>query len=158
MQIFIMRHGEAALSQFSDRDRPLTPYGIEQSSQTAKWLEDYLYQSKNRLEYALVSPYTRAQQTFKEMIKWVNVERELSCSDIVPSGDPALAQSYIDYLIKEKSLASGLLLVSHMPFVSYLLDSLCESVHSMIFATAAIVVVEYDLESGKGTLIGKYTP
>lgn len=158
MQIIIMRHGEAELTHQNDRDRQLTRFGTEQSRQTAKWLEDYLCKSKLSIEFALVSPFKRAQQTFIELNKWVDVERELSSSDIVPSGDPSIAQSYIDYLIQEKSLSKSILLVSHMPFVSYLLDTLCKVSHSLLFATASLVIIDYDVSLGEGAMIGKYVP
>jgi phosphohistidine phosphatase len=158
MQIFIMRHGEAELTHQNDRDRQLTPKGIEESRQTAKWLEGYLRDAKLSVEFALVSPFKRAQQTYAELNKRVDVERELSNSDIVPSGDPAIAQSYIDYLIEEKSLNQSILLVSHMPFVSYLLDTLCNASHSLLFATASLIIVDYDVSKAEGTVIGKYAP
>lgn len=158
MQIIIMRHGEAELTHQNDRDRQLTPFGIEESRQTAKWLEDYLREAKLSIELALVSPFKRAQQTYAELNKWVDIERELSSSDIVPSGDPAIVQSYIDYLIEEKSLNKSILLVSHMPFVSYLLDTLCNASHSLLFATASLVIIDYDGSQGEGVLIGKYAP
>jgi phosphohistidine phosphatase len=158
MQIIIMRHGEAQMTHQNDRDRQLTTYGTEQSRQTAQWLNHYLCDANQRIEFALVSPFKRAQQTFRELNKWVDVEQELSSSDIVPSGDPDLVQAYIDDLINEKSLNQSILLVSHMPLVSYLLDTLCNVSHSLLFATAALVIVDYDVSLQEGVLVGKYVP
>ena len=39
MQVFIMRHGDAALDAASDSVRPLTPCGCDESRQMATWLK-----------------------------------------------------------------------------------------------------------------------
>lgn len=59
MQVFIMRHGDAALDAASDAQRPLTLCGQDESRQIASWLND---QSVD-VDRVLVSPYLRAGQT-----------------------------------------------------------------------------------------------
>jgi phosphohistidine phosphatase len=59
MQVFIMRHGDAALDAASDSVRPLTLCGCDESRQMATWLEG----QKVDIERVLVSPFLRAEQT-----------------------------------------------------------------------------------------------
>ncbi len=59
MQVFIMRHGDAALDAASDSVRPLTVCGCDESRQMATWLKG----QKVDIERVLVSPYLRAEQT-----------------------------------------------------------------------------------------------
>lgn len=158
MHIFIMRHGEAELAQQNDRGRQLTAYGRQQSRQSGKWLKDYCQKQILTVDCALVSPYRRAEQTFSEMAKFVPSKRVLSSSDIVPSGDIKMAQAYVDFLISEQPELSSMILVSHMPFVSFFLDQLCAEPRSMLFSTAAIVVVEYDSMTGGGHVLEQFIP
>ncbi|MDR2224434.1 MAG: phosphohistidine phosphatase SixA, partial [Providencia sp.] len=65
MQVYIMRHGDAALHAASDAERPLTQKGIDESILMAEWL-------KNRgivSDTVLVSPYLRALQTEQTVSK-----------------------------------------------------------------------------------------
>ncbi len=61
MQVFIMRHGDAALDAASDAQRPLTLCGQDESRQIASWLSE---QSVD-IDQILVSPYLRARQTLE---------------------------------------------------------------------------------------------
>lgn len=158
MRVFVMRHGEAQHSVGSDRDRQLTPVGQSQSRQSGLWLHQQCDPLQPIIELALVSPFVRAQQTFAALSEAVNVKQMISSSDVVPSGDAALAQSYIDYLVQAEEGVEHLLIVSHMPFVSYLLDQLCGRHHSLLFATGAIAEVHYDPAVSRGELVRQYTP
>ena len=53
MQVFIMRHGDAALDAASDSVRPLTVCGCDESRLMATWLKG----QKVDIERVLVSPY-----------------------------------------------------------------------------------------------------
>lgn len=154
MHIFIMRHGEAELAQQNDRGRQLTEHGKQQSEESGKWLKDVVSQ----FDCALVSPYRRAEQTFEQVSKQISAGQVLSSSDFVPSGNIRVAQDFIDYLCKENPDYQTLLIVSHMPFVSYFTDLLCQHPMSKIFATAAIVHLDYDVELGRAVLLGEFIP
>ena len=52
MQVFIMRHGDAALDAASDSVRPLTTNGCDESRLMANWLKG----QKVEIERVLVSP------------------------------------------------------------------------------------------------------
>ena len=62
MQVFIMRHGDAALDAASDSVRPLTTNGCDESRLMANWLKG----QKVEIERVLVSPFLRAEQTLSE--------------------------------------------------------------------------------------------
>ena len=64
MKVFIMRHGESEVMAQSDKERRLTDYGKHQSTLQGEWLQQYLKMTGIVLDKVLVSPYTRAQQTF----------------------------------------------------------------------------------------------
>ncbi len=154
MHIFIMRHGEAELAQQNDRGRKLTDFGKQQSEKSGKWLQAFA----SKFDCALVSPYRRAEQTFEQVSKHIEVGQVLSSSDFVPSGNIRVAQDFVDYQVRENPDYESILIVSHMPFVSYFTDLLCHHPLSKIFATAAIIHLDYDVESSKGVLLGEYMP
>ena len=64
----------------------------------------------------------------------------------------------MDMIIDEQKLSQALLLVSHMPFVSYYVDTLLSQEKSLLFATAAIAVIDYNPMSSKGTWLELHTP
>ena len=158
MYIFIMRHGEAEPVKLSDEERKLTPLGEKQSSQSAIWINQFCQNFDFSIDLALVSPYQRAQETFQQVAEHVSIAEQMNCSDIIPSGDIQLARDYIDVLLQEKPNVEGLLLVSHMPFVSYFLDYMCSHHYSMLFSAGAIAAIKYSPETGPGKLAGQFLP
>lgn len=82
MQVFIMRHGDAALDAASDSVRPLTTHGCDESRLMANWLKG----QKVEIERVLVSPFLRAEQTLEEVgdclnlpsVSWVSGCRVMS--------------------------------------------------------------------------------
>ena len=158
MYIFIMRHGEAEPVRLSDMDRKLTSLGKKQSSQSAIWINQFCDKLNISVDLSLVSPYCRTQETFQQVSEQVTIAEHLTCSDIVPSGDPQLAQDYIDVVLQEKESLQGLLLVSHMPFVSYFLDYMCAHHYSMLFSAGAIAAIKYSPHTGPAKLAGQFLP
>jgi phosphohistidine phosphatase len=154
--VFIMRHGEAESPHIDDKSRNLTETGRQQTRTAARWLKQQ-FCSSQAVDLALVSPYTRAQQTFAEVKSQVKVVEESTCADIVPESHVTLAHDYLDSVIevfKEKAQPlKQILLVSHMPFVSYFLDELCHTQHARLFATGSIAVVRYNVKLMKGNLV-----
>lgn len=158
MRVYVMRHGEAVHSVGRDRDRQLTVVGESQARQSGMWLQQQCAAQSQQLDLALVSPYVRAQQTYTALNEAVAVKKMMCNADVVPSGDAVFAQSYIDFLLKEETQMKSMLIVSHMPFVSYLVDQMCGRHHSLLFATGAIAEIGYDAGQGRGQLIRQYTP
>ena len=157
--LFIMRHGEAEAPCLDDKSRQLTETGRQQCIDTAEWLCMHYCQDKS-VDLALVSPYRRTRQTFDMISLDIVADKIEICDDIVPSGS---AQHVSDYLtarihsaINTKQPLKKILVVSHMPLVSYLVDELCDSYTTSLFAAASVAVIQYSPRTQKGTLVTHY--
>jgi len=157
--LFIMRHGEAEAPRLDDKSRQLTALGREQAKYAAQWLKTN-YCTSGAVDLALVSPYRRARQTHDVVSLDIVAEKVESNEDIIPDGSPRLVSDYIDARIhasvNAKKPIKSLLVVSHMPLVSYLVDELCQSYTTSLFSTASIAVIKYSLSAHKGSLITHY--
>jgi phosphohistidine phosphatase len=154
MQLFVMRHGQANPFGKSDAERSLTKHGFDEVAKMAKWLVENLH----RIDNILVSPYVRAQQTAQQLLKHPEISAQLNTIDfITPEGDAAQVHDYIDGLLAIEPIES-LLLVSHMPLVSYLLAKLTTESNAPIFQTAAIAQIDYDVQLMKGRLVQVISP
>ncbi|GAA6185449.1 MULTISPECIES: phosphohistidine phosphatase SixA [Alteromonadaceae] len=158
MYIFVMRHGEAKPSLQNDQLRPLNDYGISQAKQSGNWLQSFAEESKVPLSHAMVSPFVRAQQTFQQVNLATKIVDIRSNSDLVPSGNCQALHYSIDQFAEQHPNVTGLLLVSHMPFVSYLVDEMCEIDELRMFSTGTIVCIDYNVEESKGHIVKTYTP
>jgi phosphohistidine phosphatase len=155
-----MRHGQAESSARTDKQRALTPFGIQQVTLNAeKTLQDKVF------DYVFVSPYLRAQQTW-EIIKRVNVEfKYLHTVDwITPDvpTQPALDQLFS--LTETRPTASkdnslSILLVCHQTFAGRLVAHLCGGPkHGIHVDTAAIMYTKTEVFAAQcGTLIDTYS-
>jgi len=163
MYIFIMRHGDAVTAMHNDSDRTLSAWGKQQSIQSAKWLNEFVSDQAIKIDISLVSPFIRAQQTYTSMKYDVMLDNSLTANsfntkEITPSGDVSKAHRNLDAVLLEYEKTQAVLIVSHLPFISYLLDELCNTQHSMIFSTGAIACVDYDVSESTGKLITVFTP
>ena len=141
-----MRHGEAEPYNTSDEARNLTIYGRSQAQQAGIWLK----QEYGQIDLALVSPFVRAQQTLHSIQQFVSVLNVETYSDITPSGNPTLVHDYVDVLLSARPQVKSLLLVAHMPIVSFLLDEFCKSNQAALFGTASVFSVDYDVAISRG--------
>ncbi|MEY8198403.1 MAG: phosphohistidine phosphatase SixA [Colwellia sp.] len=161
MQLYIMRHGEAQnfVEQGSrdDSQRALTAEGQTEAKMMAIWLQ----KMKISPTQVFVSPYVRAQQT--SAIATSLMQTAITTLDfITPSGDAKQVHDFIDGWCSEQLAALALqksaeqelslLIISHMPLVSYLVAQLTQSGNAPIFATAGIAHIDYDIEKMQGTL------
>lgn len=154
MQIFIMRHGQASPLGVSDEQRLLTEQGKLEAVVMTKWLHD----EKFKFDQILVSPYKRAQQTANILADSLSALSPLTTLDIItPSGNASEVHDYIDGVCELKRM-NTLLIVSHMPLVSYLVAELTVEQDSPIFQTAAIAQIDYDTKRMKGHLIRLVSP
>ena len=153
-----MRHGEAEPVQLSDESRQLTELGEKQSGQSGIWINQFCHSQSTRLDHAWVSPYKRTQQTFEQLARQVEVASNVTSGDIIPSSDPEVTLSYLDVFVEENPHISGMLLVSHMPFVSYFLDLICQHHYSMLFSAGAVATVKYVPGQGPAKLVGQFLP
>ncbi|WP_338292248.1 phosphohistidine phosphatase SixA [Planctobacterium marinum] len=153
MQLFLMRHGEAENSFSNDAQRSLTTQGFIESQKAGVWLNDTV----NHIDYALVSPFKRARQTYEMVQSITTVAHTEFSEDIIPSGSVELVHDYIQVLAQERNLKS-LIVVSHMPLVSYLVDSFCGQLRSILFTTASVARLDYDIEANKAVFGELYLP
>lgn len=151
-----MRHGEAQLVAQSDMQRPLTPFGISQTEDAAKWLLNNELVPSTGIELALVSPYLRTRQTYAQLTQDIQFNEVEYSQDILPSSVVSLAHDYIDTKISVLNNPQCVMLVSHMPFVSYLIDALCKERTSPLFSTGSVAVIEYDLGRSQGKLLSHF--
>ncbi|MBW5406214.1 phosphohistidine phosphatase SixA [Morganella morganii] len=147
MQVFIMRHGDAALQAASDSVRPLTEKGITDSRCMAKWLAGLHFQT----DTILVSPYLRAEQTLTEIRDEMSLPvQEEVMPGLTPSGNAENVADYLRFLAEEGR--KGVLVVSHLPLVGYLVAALCPQETAPMFATSSVACIELD-NDGRGTLL-----
>ncbi|GGW74576.1 phosphohistidine phosphatase SixA [Alteromonas halophila] len=157
--LFIMRHGEAEPPRFDDKSRQLTDNGRKQVTLAAQWLID-TYCDNRTIDLALVSPYRRTRQSFDMLSLDIAFNAMEISEDITPDGDPELVSDYLAARISSAQ-AKGkpiqrLMLVSHMPLVSYLVDTLSDAYTTSLFATASVAVIRYSVADGKGSLQAHY--
>ena len=154
MQIFIVRHGQANAMASSDVSRELTSQGQDEVLKMAQ----YLKAQSHRFDVIYVSPYVRAQQTANIIAGQINQVDKLATLDLItPAGNANDVHDYIDGLLAQHSYKK-ILLVSHMPIVSYLVGTLTAGQESPLFQTAAIAKIDYDVEASKGELTSLLAP
>lgn len=138
MNIFIMRHGEAEAYREPDATRNLTAVGELQADCSAQWLQRQTQQLGlgGRIDLVMVSPYVRAQQTMKRVVQQVAFQQIVENNDIIPDGNPRLVADYLALLTET---TSSVLLVSHMPFVSFLSQELLGQGEPPSFATGDVL-------------------
>ena len=152
-----MRHGEAETFRVQDKTRSLTRHGEKQATEAGRWLASYLG-ADTPIDLALTSSYARAQQTNQHLSSQVTVTTTQICDDLVPEGDPKVAHDFIKVLFQDSPSSKVILIVSHMPFVSYFLEEVHKDRQTMLFDTSSMVVLDYDVESGAGIIENIYHP
>lgn len=147
MRLFIMRHGHAVLplSEFSDEERRLTPEGEKEVATTAAWLTEYA----GNVDACLVSPYIRAQQTATVAMGRIKTAKRQDVRELTPDTDPAVALAAIAAEIEQHNYQQ-VLLVSHMPLVSYLVHQIDATKQPPIFPTGAIAEMDFDPHTQSG--------
>lgn len=165
-----MRHGDASYQATSlshtDSLIPLTKEGRLEAEYIAQWLATHYSEviKANALDI-YVSPFLRAKQTCDIVIDTLAAHCSLAINSatelafITPCGDAQQAQDFIDGLLSDRHYQKkAILLVSHMPFVSYLVGQLTQSENMPIFATGAIAQIDYDPKLMQGQLLDMVTP
>ena len=153
MQVFIMRHGDAALNAASDSVRPLTECGCDESRLMAAWLKG----QTESIERVLVSPYLRAEQTLAVVGDELSFAGQTDVlPELTPGGDVDRVADYLNMLAAEGVLS--VLVISHLPLVGYLVSALCPQESPPMFSTSAIANVTLEPLTGKGTLNWQKSP
>ncbi len=149
-----MRHGEACTQIREDAQRPLTELGKLEAKVMAKWLKS----TNIELDAIFVSPYLRAQQTAQTLYDDLKLSIPLQTLELItPAGKAGEVHDYLDGMISLERY-ENVLLVSHMPLVSYLLAELSIEKSAPIFATAAIAQIDYNKQLMAGHIINHVCP
>ncbi len=144
VNLVIMRHGEAEPQYLSDSERQLTAAGQAEVSEMAQWLHHH-YSAFDRI---FSSPYRRTQQTAAVLLqKGLSAHSVEVNADLVPEGNAQLVVDFLDMLYAENPQAK-ILLVSHMPLVSFLVEAFTRSGQTPIFDTAGVACIEYHPAQG----------
>ena len=154
MRIFIMRHGQAQPMAISDQDRELTEDGKLEVEKMAFFL------LKNKLHFddLFVSPYIRAQQTATIVKNVLATKTSLTTLDFITPNDTASRlQDYIDVNFFNQN-EKIILIVSHMPLVSYLVAEFTNGQHAPLFQTGSVAEIDYNLDTMQGQLIAHNAP
>ncbi len=142
MKLFLMRHGEAETYAATDASRALTLAGQKESKDAGIWLGSAVPE----VGFALVSPYLRAKQTFAHVADNICVRAHQVVDDIIPSGDASWVADYIEILMQEHRDIQSMLVVTHMPLISELLDHIVAKPVGVFFPTGGIAMI--DMEAG----------
>ncbi|MDW6001460.1 phosphohistidine phosphatase SixA [Vibrio mangrovi] len=154
MKIFIMRHGEAGYCATGDADRPLTELGKNESVSVLKQANDI---QKISVDKVLVSPYLRAQETWREIADYIDTRSIETCDDITPYGK---ADRVFDYLmvLADIEKVNSFFLVSHLPLVGYLTSEFVREMTPPMFPTSGLICLDYMPETQRGELLWRLSP
>jgi phosphohistidine phosphatase len=154
MQIFVMRHGQAEAIAPFDSLRALTEEGGKEAEIAGQWL----LVNSQAVDCVFVSPYVRAQQTADAVIGQLSsVGRRKTLSFITPEDSPKAVHDYLDAVCTDEQYQS-ILLVSHMPLVSYLVAELTTDKAMPIFQTGSIAQIDYNTDKMQGQLVRLIAP
>lgn len=137
MELFILRHGQAEPQITSDEVRQLTQKGRADVARVVRASLTDL----GDITHLWVSPLVRAQQTAEIAGEIIGNIQPYTTELLVPEADP---QALFQQL--QLSECSSLLLVSHQPLVSRILDTLCgteDGYHEM--GTSSLACVDIDV-------------
>ena len=149
-----MRHGQASFEAQSDAARPLTSQGELEAQMMGKWLSKMGYAP----DLVWVSPYIRAQQTFQHVGQHFAQKHQVKTNNMVtPSGSAKDMHDLLDGELAVNNV-DQLLIVSHMPFVSYLVAELTQQEKAPIFQTAGICEISYNRERHMGEFVRMVAP
>jgi phosphohistidine phosphatase len=118
MNIYILRHGQAAPQQTIDEARELTEKG---RLDTARVISGRLADLQ-AVTQIWASPLVRAQQTAHIAARYLPTSNVMTSDLIVPEADPF---SVMEWLQSCERINQSILLVSHQPLVGELVNKLC---------------------------------
>lgn len=144
MDLFIVRHGDASFNATTDVQRPLTDQGKGELETLAVWLK----QANLAFDLVLVSPYLRSKQSWYVLRdNGVTAATEQEIAEISPESDPELAASVIQAYGTGKN---SVLVISHLPLVSYLVGQFSIDSSMPLFATGAVAHIQLEDNVSKG--------
>lgn len=138
MRLFVLRHGRAEPFQANDASRALVASGREDVRQILTRQR----KAMGTISEVWVSPYLRARQSAE--IAHEVLELPAQCERV---SDLIVPEANVSDLIDALYLCEldSVLLVSHQPLVSTLLDTLCGPTDAHDMRTASLAAVELDV-------------
>jgi len=152
MKLYIARHGEASFNAKTDRERPLTPNGLE----VTKSLMDRHFQQLKEINLIWSSDLLRARETAAIYSQGLGLKVEEK-HKLSPDGEPKKIIQLLGCLKQDDCI----LIVSHQPLVGELVSLLCDgdTYHAHPYCTSEIVVIECEtIGSGLGHKISDFMP
>ena len=154
MLVYIMRHGEAESLAGNDNDRELTPLGAYECALMGQWASTM----RPCVDCIWVSPYIRAKQSLAALrANWTSASATLDIQEfLTPNGNvTAAADALWDlaYLGIE-----SVLVVSHMPLISFLVEKIDSDNQSPMFDTSSLACIELNPKNHIGNLLWLKTP
>lgn len=163
MILVIMRHGQAVEYREPDHTRALTDFGVKQCEQAGVWLKQRLpdfahlnEEYSNAIDIALVSPYLRTQQSCRALGKGIAIKQQITFDAITPMGNALHTADIIHGYATDSPAPNSMLIVTHMPLVSLLADKICAGFNAKIFDTADTLIIDYNIETGRGDELAYY--
>ncbi|WP_087020414.1 phosphohistidine phosphatase SixA [Thaumasiovibrio subtropicus] len=148
MQILIMRHGEAQTFAHTDPLRPLTERGRLASIKMGQYLVE---KGIEKVDLAMVSPYLRAEQTWRAVNTYLSAQSVETEEMITPYGDPETVSALIKATVAIRNLEC-MILVSHLPLVGYLTSELVPEMSPPMFPTSTVACIEYNTHTDQSVL------
>lgn len=149
MQLTLVRHGEAALSQNgNDEKRPLTERGHLQAEQTATFLKDL-----NRPDIFVVSTLLRAQETLQHIHEYFKDVPVLICDNIKPDDDAKVAIDWLSQLPFE-----NIVVVCHMNVVAHIAEQLTHENFNAFALAEARLYEQTVIANGLSTYKKSFVP
>jgi phosphohistidine phosphatase len=148
MLIYLLRHGDASQITFSDRQRPLS----EERKISISLIAQYIASNRIGLTKIITSPLLRVWQRTQIVADNLHLDKKIEESDYLMSeSDPVdIIHELSNFDNDEK-----ILLVSHQPFLGFLISHLiCKEFAKIEVrkASLACVEIEQPVSVGKGVL------
>jgi len=136
VNLIILRHGEAEICS-PDKLRPLTYHGRQQIHSQCQWLINNGFKA----DCLLHSPYLRTTETAQIAAEYFSEASVMQESLITPDGHPEIVAELIPNLC-----FLNILLISHMPMVSYLTSTLLAEKEMYGYPVAALSWLKLELQ------------
>lgn len=152
MKLFVMRHAQASFDAMSDRERPITQYGTEQTKRLLLEHQDSFFD----VNHLWSSDLLRAKQTAEIVSKQIDVAA-VEQTFLSPDAD---VKSVLD-MLRPLPNDACLFIVSHQPLVGELVSCLLygNTHQAHPYTTSEILALELDFfEPGMARLVKQFLP
>lgn len=136
MKLFLLRHGKAeqGVENQKDFNRILSEKGIKQSKKIGKYLKG------GNINYGLVSPSNRTQETFDIVNDYLNIEETFESPDLYLASAETINET-----INRHVTGHDLIVVGHNFGISDLIDYYTDI--NINLSTCMLAIIEFDTQS-----------